>query len=216
MHDAAAAQHLKERREAQRGRERWRQSWGQFSLSLAIVALIVWSWQGSEIDLERLAASGGRMLEFLGRMFPPDLCGAADRDRSRRPRRCASRCSAPAAASCSRFRSASLAAETLTPHWVHLPVKALLAMIRGVPLILVAMLMVSAVGLGPLPGVLAIAFHATGMLGEVLRRGDRGRRSARRSRRSTARARRSCRNCASARGRRWRRTSCATRCSASR
>ncbi len=57
-----------------------------------------------------------------------------------------------------------LAAETLTPRWVHLPIKWLLAMIRGVPLILVAMLMVGAVGLGPLPGILAIAFHATGML----------------------------------------------------
>jgi phosphonate transport system permease protein len=57
-----------------------------------------------------------------------------------------------------------LAAETLTPRWVHMPVKWLLATVRGIPLILVAMLMVGAVGLGPLPGILAITFHATGML----------------------------------------------------
>jgi phosphonate transport system permease protein len=60
----------------------------------------------------------------------------------------------------------TLAAETVTPRFVHLPVKSLLATIRAIPLILVAMLMVGAVGLGPLPGILAIAFHSTGMLGK--------------------------------------------------
>ena len=57
-----------------------------------------------------------------------------------------------------------LAAERLTPAWVHRPVRLLLAVVRAIPLILVAMLMVGAVGLGPLPGILAVAFHATGML----------------------------------------------------
>jgi phosphonate transport system permease protein len=59
---------------------------------------------------------------------------------------------------------AVLAAETLVPSSVWRPVRGLLAMIRSIPLILVAMLMVGAVGLGPLPGILAITFHATGML----------------------------------------------------
>jgi phosphonate transport system permease protein len=54
----------------------------------------------------------------------------------------------------------------VTPRFIHLPVKWLLAAIRAIPLILVAMLMVGAVGLGPLPGVLAIAFHSSGMLGK--------------------------------------------------
>ena len=57
-----------------------------------------------------------------------------------------------------------LAAETISPSWINRPVKLLLALIRSIPLILVAMLMVGAVGLGPVAGILAIAFHATGML----------------------------------------------------
>jgi phosphonate transport system permease protein len=52
----------------------------------------------------------------------------------------------------------------VTARLVSAPVKALLALIRAIPVILVAMLMVGAVGLGPLPGILAITFHATGML----------------------------------------------------
>ena len=47
---------------------------------------------------------------------------------------------------------------------VHRPIRTLLAFIRAIPLLLVAMLMVGAVGLGPLPGIIAVAFHATGML----------------------------------------------------
>ena len=42
----------------------------------------------------------------------------------------------------------------------------LLALIRGIPLILLALLFVSVVGLGPTAGVLTIAVHSTGMLGK--------------------------------------------------
>jgi phosphonate transport system permease protein len=38
--------------------------------------------------------------------------------------------------------------------------------IRSIPLIVVAMVSVAAVGLGPFPGALAIAFHSIGMLGK--------------------------------------------------
>ncbi len=59
-----------------------------------------------------------------------------------------------------------LAASNVSPPWVSHPVKGLLGLIRSVPLIVVAMLFVAAVGLGPFPGMLAIAFHSIGMLGK--------------------------------------------------
>jgi phosphonate transport system permease protein len=59
-----------------------------------------------------------------------------------------------------------LAASNLTPAWIHLPLKSFLTVIRAVPVILLALLFVSALGLGPLPGVLAVAVHSTGMLGK--------------------------------------------------
>ena len=55
------------------------------------------------------------------------------------------------------------AASNLAPAWVHRPVKAVLGIVRGVPVILLALLFVSSVGLGPFPGVLAVAVHSTGM-----------------------------------------------------
>ena len=41
-----------------------------------------------------------------------------------------------------------------------------LGFLRSIPLIVVAILFVVAVGLGPFPGALAIAFHSIGMLGK--------------------------------------------------
>lgn len=59
-----------------------------------------------------------------------------------------------------------LAASNVSPPWVAHPAKWFLGFVRSIPLIVVAMLCVTAVGLGPFPGMLAIAFHSIGMLGK--------------------------------------------------
>ena len=57
-----------------------------------------------------------------------------------------------------------LAASNVTPGWLSHGVKWILGLIRSIPLIVVAIVLVTAVGLGPFPGALAIAFHSVGML----------------------------------------------------
>lgn len=59
-----------------------------------------------------------------------------------------------------------LAASNVSPSWVSWPIKWCLGAIRSIPLIIVALVFVAAVGLGPFPGALAIAFHSIGMLGK--------------------------------------------------
>jgi phosphonate transport system permease protein len=142
-----------------------RQSWMQFLVTLSIAALVIWSWVASDIELDKLTTSGGRIIDFLARMIPPDLSVLPVVIESSAE---TLRIAVLGTCGCIVLSVVFglLAAETLTPAWVHVPVKGLLATIRSVPLILVAMLMVGAVGLGPLPGILAIAFHATGMLGK--------------------------------------------------
>lgn len=137
--------------------------WSSFVITITIGGLITWAWIATNIDLSRMAKSGVRIAEFLSRMFPPDL----------------SVLPTVVEGTIETFHIAllgtvisvlfsiilgTLAATTLTPPVIHVTVKWLLATIRAIPLILVAMLMVGAVGLGPLPGILAIAFHSTGML----------------------------------------------------
>ncbi|MHA1158560.1 MAG: phosphonate ABC transporter, permease protein PhnE [Alphaproteobacteria bacterium] len=140
-----------------------RSRFGPFLVSIALAILVLWAWTGSEIDFGRLADGGGRIVAFIGRMIPPDL--------SVLPVVVESSLETIRIAVLGTVGSVvlsvilgPLAARTLMPRGVAAVVIWLLATIRAIPIILVAMLMVGAVGLGPLPGILAIAFHATGML----------------------------------------------------
>ena len=60
----------------------------------------------------------------------------------------------------------ALAARTITPPWIGVPVRLLLNTSRSIPTLVWGILFVAAVGFGPLPGVLALACHSTGMLGK--------------------------------------------------
>ncbi len=133
--------------------------------TLIVGLMVVWAWGSSAPDFGRLVDSGPRIAEFLGRLWPPDptvlpIVVKASVETLH---------IAVLGTAFSIVLSivlGVLAAETITPAWLHTPIKSLLAAIRGVPLILVAMLMVGAVGLGPTGGILAIAIHSTGMLGK--------------------------------------------------
>lgn len=130
---------------------------------MLIGGAVIWAGLSADISTAKLSSAAPRLADFLGRMVPPDwsvgpeiLKGLLETLRI---------------AILGTFFSvilsaglAVLASETLFPRFVWGPVRALLAMIRAIPLIVVAMLMVGSVGLGPLPGILAITFHATGML----------------------------------------------------
>jgi len=62
-----------------------------------------------------------------------------------------------------------LAARNTTPHVVVYSVtRVFLNLLRSINELIYALLLVSAVGLGPYPGVLAIALHATGMLAKFV------------------------------------------------
>ncbi|AZV77865.1 phosphonate ABC transporter, permease protein PhnE [Parasedimentitalea marina] len=130
---------------------------------ILIGGAVIWAGLSADISTDKLSSAAPRLADFLARMFPPDwsvwpeiLKGLLETLRI---------------AILGTFFSvilsaglAVLASEKLFPRLIWRPVRALLAMIRAIPLIVVAMLMVGSVGLGPLPGILAITFHATGML----------------------------------------------------
>lgn len=64
---------------------------------------------------------------------------------------------------------ALLAARNTSPHpTVYFATRILLNLLRSINELIYALLLVSAVGLGPFPGVLAIALHATGMLAKFV------------------------------------------------
>jgi phosphonate transport system permease protein len=62
---------------------------------------------------------------------------------------------------------APLAARNLSPgRWTYLVVREVLNLMRAMPDLLLALVFVAALGLGPLPGVLALGVHTAGFMGK--------------------------------------------------
>lgn len=129
-------------------------------------ALLVAAWRGSEASLRDLIDGLPMAGDFLRRLFPADTSVIGEMLKA-----CYETVSiaflGTAIALVAALPLSLLAASNLTHPVVAGPVKAALAFIRSIPVILLALLFVSAVGLGPFPGVLAVAFHGTGMLAKL-------------------------------------------------
>ncbi len=141
------------------------QSLLRFGGILLLVVLIAWSFTGLDIDLNKLLTSFPRMVDFIGRMFPPNTAVAKTVLASTLETLQMAFAGTVISALVS-FPLGLLGAENLSPSWVHQPVKGFLSILRAIPIILLALMFVSTVGLGPFPGVLALAVHSTGMLGK--------------------------------------------------
>ena len=128
-----------------------------------VLALVSFRW--SEFDLEVLASSGPRFAEFFERLVPPDWSVTDLVIRSTIETLMIALAGTTLAVIVS-LPIGFLAATNVTPIWVAAPIKTILGAIRAIPLIVVAVIFVTAVGLGPFPGALAIAFHSVGMLGK--------------------------------------------------
>ena len=149
----------------------------KISLAVAILALLAWSWVGTEMNLAELYRSGPHISGFLDRSLPPDLTWDTDQARPfPPPLRLAGTVVVEtlqiamlgtALGAAVSLVLGFLAAENLTPHWVHHPMKVALALLRSIPVILLALLFALAVGFRPFAGVLAIAIHSVGMLGKL-------------------------------------------------
>ena len=157
-------------------------------VSAGIVALVVWSYRGTGVALGQLIGPEGlrQIAVYVGGLFPPDLSWAALRDAG---------IGAVETFAISLVGSvlavgialplSLLTARTLLYHGVLFEVrppargaralrigiyagaKALLNLLRTIPEILWALIFVFMVGLGPFPGVLALAFHTGGVLGKL-------------------------------------------------
>jgi phosphonate transport system permease protein len=143
-----------------------RQSTQSIVVWAVVVALLGASWKGADMRPLELIHSSGNIAEYLHGFFPPQftdwrndlselwvtieiaLWGTA----------LAVACSVPLAL---------LASSNLTPWWVHQPVRRVLDAFRAINEMVFALLFVSAVGLGPFSGVLALWVHTTGVLAKL-------------------------------------------------
>ncbi len=134
-------------------------------IAAGILILFVWSWWSLDVQIVKFEGAGRRFAQFVSGLVPPDLTVMQTVIRSTLETLQIAYIGTVLSAFLS-LGAGLLAAANLTPAWVHQPMKWVLGVMRGIPLILVALVCVVAVGFGALAGVLAITFHATGMLGK--------------------------------------------------
>jgi phosphonate transport system permease protein len=146
------------------------------------LALVVWSFSGSELSADKLIRGIPYMGNILTRMFPPDLSRAEPIFWSLATtfQMAVSGCVLGLILS---FPLAILAADGLSPHpIVRTLARGLIAFFRTVPDLIWALFFVIAVGLGPAAGVLALMIDTIGYAGrffaEAMEETDKGPREA--------------------------------------
>ena len=149
------------------GRPETTGSWITYSaLALAIGWLLHWSAGGAQMSWSELAGGMPQIGDFLSRSVPPDL--------NILPRLWAPALETIQIAIWGTLLSVLLAlplsfiaASNLHSwNWLRRVTRQFMNVIRSINELILALVFVSAVGLGPFPGVLALALHGMGMLGK--------------------------------------------------
>ncbi len=130
-------------------------------LTLGLTAPIV------EVDFVRLFTSGGKMLAFAEQMFVAPDWAYVPQLLAKMLETIEMTVLATAIAIVISLPLGLLAARNATPHIVvYRLTRDLLSLMRALPELVWALVFVSAVGLGPLPGVMALAFVTVGFMGK--------------------------------------------------
>ncbi|MEV4217095.1 phosphonate ABC transporter, permease protein PhnE [Nonomuraea sp. NPDC049725] len=140
------------------------------AVTVVVVAAHVLAWHGTEFSPAALVQGWRGMADFLGQALPPDLSWTEVLLPSLQGALVTlaigllgTTLSVPAA-----LVLALLAARTTTRNrWVYQGARSILSFLRAVPDVVFALIFVTAVGLGPFAGVLALIFHNTGVMGKL-------------------------------------------------
>jgi phosphonate transport system permease protein len=140
--------------------------WPRLGLGVAIVGVLWWAAKGSQVSFGDLAKGVPWIADFMARMMPPNLAFL-------------DKLIVPAIETVQIAIWGTLlaiilavpvcffAARNLTPNMaVFHFTRQVFNVTRGINEIILALIFVAAVGLGPFPGVLALAVHGAGMLGK--------------------------------------------------
>lgn len=135
--------------------------------ALALFAALGLTAPVVEVDFIRLIGSIGRMIAFAGQMFVMPDWSYVPELLAKMLETIEMTVLGTAIAIVVSLPLGVLAAGNATPHpWVYRVTRDLLSLMRALPELVWALVFVSAVGLGPLPGVMALAFVTVGFMGK--------------------------------------------------
>lgn len=130
------------------------------------VAIFLWSANGAQFDFLKLGEGASNMGDFLLRMFPPDF--------SKIGLIMKLLLETLQMAIVGTVLGAVLAlvvafgaASNIAPSWLYYPCRWAMNIIRALPDLVIALMFVSAVGLGPFAGILAMTIGSIGSIGKI-------------------------------------------------
>ncbi|PFG41656.1 phosphonate transport system permease protein [Isoptericola jiangsuensis] len=130
------------------------------------LAILYWSAVGAEFDLAKLGEGAVNMGEFLARLFPPswdELDVIVDQLVETLQMAVVGTVLGAGLSLVVAFGAAS----NVAPRWVYYPCRWTMNVIRSLPDLVFALMFVSAVGLGPFAGILAMTIGSIGSIGKV-------------------------------------------------
>ncbi|MFN3601561.1 MAG: phosphonate ABC transporter, permease protein PhnE [Dietzia sp.] len=130
------------------------------------VLVLIWSFAGAEFDFGSLAAGAVNTGEFVSRLFPPDFSKFATIVELLIETLQMAIVGTVLGAVLS-LLVAFAAASNISPPLIYYPARWTMNVIRSIPDLVFALMFVSAVGLGPFAGILAMTLGSIGSIGKV-------------------------------------------------
>ena len=143
---------------------------GTALVGAGLITVFVLAWRGTGMSGSALVAGWHGIVDFFDQAWPPDLSWSQVVQPALQATKITlytaflgTVLSIPAA-----LLLAVLGARTTTPNTVvYQGARSVLSLLRAIPEIVFALVFVTAVGLGPFPGVLALVFHNVGVMGKL-------------------------------------------------
>ncbi len=130
------------------------------------LALVVWSANGAQFDFLKLGEGATNMGGFVARMFPPDFTKFPLIFRLLVETLQMAIVGTVLGAILSLFMAFG-AASNIAPRWLYYACRWTMNIIRSLPDLVIALMFVSAVGLGPFAGILAMTIGSIGSIGKI-------------------------------------------------
>jgi phosphonate transport system permease protein len=132
----------------------------------ALLAVFFWSAWATEVSAARMVEGLPFMLDFVGRMFPPDL-SVIGNALTGAVQTLQIAVVGTGVAAVLALPIAFAAARNAAPPWLFYGARLLLNAFRAIDTLVYALFFVAAVGLGPFPGVLAVIVYTATVLAKL-------------------------------------------------
>ncbi|SDF20762.1 phosphonate transport system permease protein [Blastococcus aurantiacus] len=131
-----------------------------------LLGVLWWSSAGAEFDPFALGSGAVNIVDYLSRLWPPDFSEFGTIVRLL-VETLQMAIIGTLLGSVLSLLMAFAASATIAPPWVYYPARWTMNVIRSVPELVFALMFVSAVGLGPFAGILAMTLGSIGSIGKV-------------------------------------------------